>query len=429
MPPRFDTLTAWLQWQETLHPLSIDLKLDRIRQVYQRLQLPDKLAPVVITVGGTNGKGSSVALLESILETAGYQVGAYTSPHLQRYNERVRINRAETPDHRFIDAFAAIDQARADITLTYFEFGTLAALYIFHQQPLDVVILEVGMGGRLDATNIIDADVALITSVDLDHQQWLGNDRETIAVEKAGIFREQQAAVYADPKPPDSLLKIAAEKQVNLHCLQRDYEYETASGGWNWQHNGLRKTMLPAPRCAEPIQYQNAAGVLMVLKLLSGLLPVDDKTLTRGLQGMQLKGRFQRIAASPEVILDVAHNPQAFKALAANLQRLPRSETFAVLGVLSDKAWSEMLQILLPHIDRWFLSIPASARGMPARELSGLLQQAGVLNPGVYATVTEAFSAARDAIGAEGRLLVTGSFITVAEVLELYSSPETPNPL
>lgn len=416
MPVDFTTLTQWLHWQETLHPATIDLTLERVSHVHKAMALP-KPAPVVITVGGTNGKGSCVAMLESILLAAGYHVGTYTSPHLLKYNERIRIDGIEVSDKAIIHAFEKIDCARRETSLTYFEFGTLAALYLFVQQRLDVVVLEVGLGGRLDATNIVDSDLALISSIGLDHQQWLGGDREAIGYEKAGIFRAGCPAVYGDPEPPLSVLQAAQQRGTTLYCVKRDYAYSVESGNWSWSFNRERLENLPHPRLIGRQQYQNAAAVLTALNALAPVLPVDVSAIKRGLTHVALPGRYQRIAEQPEIWLDVAHNPDAFQMLAAMLETQTPRVTHLVLGVLEDKAIEEMLPLLAVHIDYWHLAKPDTPRGLPVDRLRTVAQSCSQKPVYAYSSVDEAFTAARSVAGDGERILVTGSFFTVSEIM------------
>lgn len=416
MPVGFTTLAQWLYWQQTLHPITIDLTLERVCYVHTALALP-KPAPVVITVAGTNGKGSCVAMLESILLAAGYGVGTYTSPHLLRYNERIRVNGTEAPDSAIVEAFVKIDNARGDTSLTYFEFGTLAALYLFVQQPLDVVILEVGLGGRLDATNIVDSDLALISSVGLDHQQWLGSDREAIGREKAGIFRAGCPAVYGDPDPPCSVLQRAQQLGTDLYCVQRDYAYSVTSTGWSWSWKQAKLENLPPPRLAGRQQYQNAAAVLTALHALAPVLGVEVSAIKQGLADVALSGRYQQVADKPEVRLDVAHNPDAFQMLAAMLATEATRVTRLVLGVLEDKAIGDMLPLLANYIDCWYLATPDTPRGLPVDRLKAVVQACSQKPVFAYSSINEAFTAARAAAGDEQRILVTGSFYTVAEIM------------
>jgi dihydrofolate synthase/folylpolyglutamate synthase len=319
---RFATLDDWLGWQETLHPKAIDLRLERVRTVLQRLQ-PEPPAYTVITVGGTNGKGSCVAMLDSILRAAGYPVGAYSSPHLLRYNERIRINGVEADDAAICRAFARIDAVRSEISLTYFEFGTLAALELFREAGVDVAVLEVGLGGRLDAVNVLDADAALVVSIGIDHVDWLGADRDSIGYEKAGIYRAGRPAICADPDPPLRLVEYAASIHARLLCVNRDYQFARTDATWRWQSGDWRFDALPLPALAGNHQLGNAAAALMTLISLQDRLPVSPEAIPTGLINAKLPGRFQIIPGPVEWILDVAHNPHAAAALADQLRGRP----------------------------------------------------------------------------------------------------------
>jgi dihydrofolate synthase/folylpolyglutamate synthase len=414
---RFSTLNEWLSWQERLHPVGIDLGLERPGRVLASmgLQHPPHL---VITVAGTNGKGSSVALLESILLAAGYRVGCYTSPHLLRYNERIRLNGAAVNDALLCESFERIDQARGETSLTYFEFGTLAAFDIFARAALDVAVVEVGLGGRLDAANLLDADVALITAIDIDHAAWLGNDRETIAIEKGGIMRPGRPAVCSDPQPPQSLLRLAAEQATPLSLLGRDYRYGEAGDNWWWSGGATRHDGLPLPGLRGQAQLQNAAGVLRVLQQLASRLPHTAAHLHAGLQGQQLAGRFQLLPGAPLTIFDVAHNPQSAQVLAANLRALPvAGETHAVVAMLADKDLTSTLQHLKGGVSVWYPAGLAVARGASGGAVQQVLHEIGEASPASYTTVTQALEAARRNAGADDRIVVFGSFYTVAEAM------------
>ena len=415
---RFSTLPDWLRWQEQLHAEEIELGLDRVSQVFRRLH-PEPPPFKVITVAGTNGKGSSVAMLEAILLAAGYQVGTYTSPHILRYNERVHLQGKAVADELLCDAFERIDQARAKTSLTYFEFGTLAALDIFYRQPLDVAILEVGMGGRLDAVNIVDADVALITPIDVDHEKWLGTDRETIGVEKAGIMRPQRPAVCSDPAVPQSVLRHATDIGTSLYCLGQDFSAEPEATGWAFRVSGdISRNALPLPALRGEHQLQNAAGVLKVLQCLDSCLPVSSQALREGLLSVSLPGRFQVIPGDVTTILDVAHNPQSAVVLAQMLTvQQCQGRTLAVVGMLADKPIAETLKPLLPCFNAWFLgSLSEISRGAKAEALETALTgtKASVAS---YRNVTQAYHAARQQAAPGDRIVVFGSFYTVAEVM------------
>lgn len=413
----FKTLDEWLRWQESLHPNAIDLGLERPGEVWRRMG-QGKPAPVVITIAGTNGKGSSVAMLESILLAAGYRVGCYTSPHLLRYNERIRIDGTEVADEALCESFERIDQARADISLTYFEFGTLAAFDLFSRSNLDVAVLEVGLGGRLDAVNLIDADVALITAIDLDHADWLGDDRETIALEKAGIMRSGLPAVCSDPQPPQSLIEHAAELSASLYCLNRDYSIEKTTEGWHWQSAGNVPIALPLPSLRGEFQLQNAAGVVMALQLLQERLPVAPQQLRQGLLQAHLAGRFELTPGDVVEIADVAHNPQSAAALAENLRQLPaEGQTLAVVAMLADKDQQAVVSLMAPVVEQWFVAGLDVPRGGDGTALAAIVESVTGTAPTLASTVKAALQQARAAAKQGDRIVIFGSFYTVAERL------------
>ena len=420
---RFNTLQQWLTWQESLNPKEIDLGLQRVEQVLQRLGLAAVFACPVITVAGTNGKGSSVAMLEALLRAHGYRVGCYTSPHVLTYNERVRIDGEPVSDGRLCAAFEDVDQARAEVALTYFEFGTLAALQIFAKQSLDVVVLEVGLGGRLDAVNVIDADVALISTVDIDHTDWLGNDIESIAAEKAGIMRRGRPVIYAGADCPQAIRARAQQLKAPLFCAGDDYIFSVqADGRWqlkmqDWQLDALSRPALPGS-----FQVQNAAGVLMALHCLPGF-KMQNLAIERGLQTVQLPGRYQRLQTDPAVILDVAHNPQAAHAIAELLQQTASGgRTLAVIAMLKDKAVAEVIDILAPQIDAWFSAGLGGSRGLDADSMAKIVQgRVADVKLCSQSTVAEACRAALAQAQAQDRVIVLGSFLTVSEAWQTFN--------
>jgi dihydrofolate synthase/folylpolyglutamate synthase len=417
---RFQTLDQWLRWQESLHPSAIDLGLERPGKVLKALGL-ESPPHTIISVAGTNGKGSSVAMLESILLAAGYRVGCYTSPHLLRYNERIRIQSAEVSDAELCQSFERIDRARGETSLTYFEFGTLAAFDIFARANLDVVVLEVGLGGRLDAVNLLDADVALVTAIDVDHAAWLGDDREVIAREKAGIFRAGRPAVCSDPHPPNSLLAYANSLDVPLAVLDRDYRYEEETGGWSWFSEGQQRSALPLPALRGRFQLQNAAGVLMVLQQLSAQLPVSTQHLRQGLLSVSLAGRFQVLSGEVPMIIDVAHNPQSAVALKENLDKMPVSgKTRAVVAMLADKDLPRVVSALGPVVDQWYVAGLEVYRGCDAPSLAKVVGETCSCVPQVFGSLEQALAQAhRDAVKGD-RIVVFGSFYTVAGALAVH---------
>jgi dihydrofolate synthase / folylpolyglutamate synthase len=412
---RFATLDAWLEWQQTLSPKEIVLGLERVRTVGERLGLLRPQCPV-ITVAGTNGKGSVVALLEAMLGAEGYRVGAYTSPHLLRYNERVRIAGAEVGDAVLCEAFARIDAARDEIPLTYFEFGTLAALYAFADADVEVMLLEVGLGGRLDAVNVIDPDVAVVTSIDLDHADWLGDDREVIGREKAGIMRAARPVICGDRQPPASVLDHAYSLGADLHLLGRDFDAERRGAGMRWSGGGCVRD-LPLPALYGRFQIDNAATALAALNVLTNRLPVSEKARTEGLRTVRVAGRFQRLPGTPPVYCDVAHNPQAARALASILRdvAVPGS-TLAVFSALCDKDIEAIAAELDTVVAHWFVAGLDTPRGLDAQALAARMTSCQTPLT-LHVDVAAALSAARAAASEDDRIVVCGSFLTVAAAL------------
>ena len=419
-----NTLSDWLLHLERLHPkgqAGIELGLDRVGQV--RDVLRQKPACPVIVVGGTNGKGSTCAYLEAIYRHAGYRVGCYSSPHLLSYNERVRIDGQSIDDESLCIAFAKVEAARqsaGSVALTYFEFGTLSAWEVFAAHQVEVLILEVGLGGRLDAVNIYDADCAVVTGIALDHTDWLGATREAIGFEKAGIFRAGRPAFCADPEPPKSLLNHAASIGADLQCLGRDFGYFGDRGQWTfWLAQRIRRGGLPIPALRGRYQLGNAAAALAVVETLKEQLPVAMQAVRRGLLEFDLPGRFQVMPGRPVVVLDVAHNPQAVSALADNLGEMGFfSRTIAVVGMLADKDIAGALVPLAGKIDHWLLADLDVPRGAQAVMLADVI--AGCALGGdceSLSSPTEAFARAVKLAGENDRIVVFGSFHTVAAVL------------
>jgi dihydrofolate synthase/folylpolyglutamate synthase len=411
-------LKDWLAYIESLHPEEIELGLDRVRAVFQKLDVSFDDVPV-ITVAGTNGKGSTVVLLESVYLAAGYRVCSYTSPHLLRYNERVRANGAEVSDEQLCAGFAAVESARGETSLTYFEFGTLAALWIFANADADMLILETGLGGRLDAVNVMDCDIAVITSIDIDHREWLGDDREQIAIEKAGIFRAGCVAVCGDADPPASIGQQARALGVRLLQIGDDFTLSADEGEWCWQGPSSQMQSLPFPGLAGPHQLTNAAAALAVVHLLQHRLPVTRQAIDSGLVSSHLPGRLQSIEGSPSLLLDVAHNPQATTTLAGYLRDHPiAGQRRAVVGMLADKDISGNLQSLLPFIDAWYLAGLPGPRAASAHALAAVLDTIGNRKPSQrFASPVQAFRAALQDASAEDQLVVFGSFLTVSAIM------------
>ncbi len=423
------SLPDWLAHLESLHPKGqggIELGLERVRLVKAALQQTQH-CPLII-VGGTNGKGSTCAYLEAIYKAAGYRVGCYTSPHLLAYNERVRVDRLSVDDESLCQAFAKVEAARqsaGNVALTYFEFGTLAAWEVFAARQVEIIILEVGLGGRLDAVNAYDADCAVVTGIALDHTDWLGSTRESIGFEKAGIFRSKTPAICADPEPPQSLLDHAATIDADLQLLGRDFGYTGDKTQWTfWGRNKLRRDGLASPGLRGECQLRNASAVLAVVETLKARLPVSMQAIRRGLIEVELPGRFQVLPGRPVVVLDVAHNPQAVAGLAANLGDMGFFEkTIAVVGMLGDKDIAGALAALSGKIDVWMLAgldSLAGSRGAPAQALADVVcgsKLGGRVE--CFGSPQEAFTSAAKLAGENDRILVFGSFYTVAAVMRV----------
>jgi dihydrofolate synthase / folylpolyglutamate synthase len=419
------TLDAWLTYLETLHPKAIAMGLDRIAAVAQRMSI--RIDCAVITVAGTNGKGSTCAMLETIYRRAGFRTGLYTSPHLMRFNERVRIDASDASDAALTGAFETVEAAResghADAVatpLTYFEFSTLAALLLFSEARLDVLILEVGLGGRLDAVNLIDADVAVITSIDIDHGDYLGTTREDIGREKAGIFRPAKRAVCGDPSPPRSLLDHAAAIGAPLWRIGREYGYTAEGAQWRYEGPGGARYGLPFPALRGAHQLGNAATALAAVDALRERLPVSAGAMREGLVHVELAGRFQVLPGRPAIVLDVAHNPHAARALADTLSTMgyfPR--TLGVFGMLADKDINAVVSALAPRIDAWYVAPLPGPRGASSARIEAALTDRGVAERSIraFADIGQAFDAARNDANETDRIAAFGSFLTVAAAL------------
>jgi len=419
-----NTLSDWLAHCERLHPKTIDMGLDRVKAVARRMGL--RFECPVITVAGTNGKGSTCAMLESILGQAGYRTGVYTSPHLVHFEERLRLRGEMVKADELLPSFARVEQARTqggdEISLSYFEFTTLAILDCMARAGLDVAILEVGLGGRLDAVNILDADCAIITSIDLDHMELLGPDRESIGREKAGIMRTARPVVVSDPIPPQSVIDHAAAIDAELWRFGRDFNYSGDKQQWNWAGRDRRYSGLAYPALRGANQLVNASGVLAALTALRERLPVTAQAVRNGLAFVELPGRFQIIPGQPTLVLDVAHNPHSVAALTANLDAMGYfPTTHAVFGAMADKDLAPMLARIMPLVDRWYFTELPTPRAARAADLQARCQ---ALNPrvaGASALFADPLSALRAAIAAADpadRIVVFGSFYTVGGVLK-----------
>ncbi len=403
------SLVDWLSYLEQIHPVNIDMGLERVGAVARRMGLT-RLPFKVITVAGTNGKGSSCAMAASILMAAGYKVGVYSSPHLLRFTERVRIDGAELSDSDHCAAFAEVEAARGEIALTFFEFATLAGLWLFCRAVPDVLLLEVGLGGRLDATNVVESDVAMITSIALDHCDWLGDTREAVAVEKAGVYRAGKPAISGEPNPPATIASEAARIGASLRQVGRDFQGDEHDTGWDY--HGLNH-WLGLPKPALPLM--NAVTVLAALESLG--LPLAESAIREGLANARLAGRMQRLQDEPLVIVDVAHNPHSAAYLASQLRQIPgKGKRRAVVGMLKDKDMAGSLAELDGLIDQWFLASLTGPRAATAEQLVAALGD----GQGLAATfdgVSAAYRAALASSSPDDMVIVFGSFYTVADVL------------
>lgn len=415
------SLAQWLVYIEALHPKAIAMGLDRVREVANRLSLDPKFP--IISIAGTNGKGSTCAMLESIYLKSGYSVGAYVSPHLIRYNERVRVNQREISDESLCDAFSAIEDARGEVILTYFEMGTLAAMWHFVHSDLDIAILEVGMGGRLDAVNVFEPTCSIVTSVDLDHMDYLGDTREKIGTEKSGIYRAHKPAICGDVNPPKSLVDYAKEINADFHLINRDFKVKKIPNGW--QYSTREQTLLlPLLALHGDFQLNNAACAICAVQHLNSRLPIPLDNIGEALKSVTLLGRFYQLNVNPTVIVDVAHNPQAAESLAQNLKKNAcKGSTLGVFAMLADKDIEHVVSALVPHISFWYLADTHNARGAKAQDLQIHLKLQN--NKGLTKCFDSVASALRSAyIEADknDRIIVFGSFYTVADAVEVINN-------
>ncbi len=420
---RFDSLEAWLHWQENLHPRTIDLTLERAASVFKKLN-PQYRKPMTITVAGTNGKGSCVAFLEAIYRAQGYKVGTYTSPHILRYNERIKIDGVPVSDEVICQACARIDHVRASTSLTYFEFGTLTALDIFSRADLDIQLLEVGLGGRLDAVNIVDTDVAIITSIGIDHTHWLGDTREAIGAGKAGIFRRHVPAIIADLSPPQSLLDKANEVQAQLSLINQHFSYKKFACDWQWCGDEQHYAHLPYPALKGEHQFRNASAVILAVTKLQKLLPVTEHSISEGLETVTLMGRFQLIAGDVPVLLDVAHNPHAVQTLVEHLDEyFADKKIHAVFSMMKDKDIEAVIALLKTRVNTWFFA-PSTYPRMATPEI----MRTCFSNQGVERVhfesenFVQAFAAAKKQAQQGELILVFGSFFLVSEYLAQFET-------
>lgn len=420
------TLPAWLALLESRHAETvINMGLDRVLAVKQRLQLA--LTCPVIMVAGTNGKGSTCAMLESVLLRAGYKVGLYIKPHFLDFNERARVNGELATDEALVEAFNAVEAARGDTTLTYFEFTTLAIMRLLAGAGMDVVILEVGLGGRLDAVNIVDADVSIVTSVDIDHTDYLGDTREAIGFEKAGIFRAGKVAICSDPVPPQTLIDHAEAIGADLWLMGRDFNYSGDKQQWNYGGRSQRRNSLAYPSLRGANQILNACAALAALEALRIELPVGAQEVRTGLVTVELPGRFQVLPGRPTVILDVAHNPHAASALNQNLGNMGfHPYTFAVFGSMQDKDIDGVIAAMSEHVDHWCLATLPSPRSATASELAAKVQlvqeDKAERTINIFDDPAAAYANAVSRAGENDRIVVFGSFLTVAGVMAARKS-------
>ena len=413
-------LQEWLDWQQTLHPQNIDFKLERIKSVYEKLDIKS-IASKVIIVAGTNGKGSTVAILESILFENKFSVGTFTSPHIKRYNERIKIDKQEVTSAELIESFKMIDKLRGETTLTYFEFATLTAFYLFSKKDLDYVVLEVGLGGRLDATNIIDSNLSIITSIGIDHTEFLGTTIDSIALEKAGVMRPFAPCIYADQNPPSVLLSYAKKNGSNFLYNQNDFFTKISNNTWTWKSNMGKELILPLLPLRGDFQYNHAAAALQALEIIEPTILDNTKLLSNGIANISLMGRYQKISLNPEIIIDVAHNADSAEKLSDNLSKEDKKNTIAVIGVLKDKDVYSLIKPMINNIDKWYCGTIHSDRGMNSDEIkirmSSTISQKNIET---FDSIDKACSQAMSSLGKNDRLIVYGSFYTVSEFLDYY---------
>ena len=414
-------LTDWLGYIESIHPSTIDLTLERIKIVIERLNLD--ISFPILTVGGTNGKGSTCSILESIYREAGYKVACYTSPHFLNFNERIKIQTLAVSDEVICEAFSRIESAREGVTLTYFEYGTIAAMIIFSEAHVDVAILEVGLGGRLDAVNVFDADCAIVTTVDLDHMDYLGHTREAIGFEKAGIYRTEKTSICGDFDPPQSLIKHAELIHADLKIIGKDFGYEAHHDSFDFLIDSTFVMNLPLPKLQGDFQLANATNALMAVKAMEDKLPLTEISIQKGITLTLLPGRFQEVKKMPSLILDVAHNPQAARSLSHNLKtHVVPGKTIAVFSILKDKDIFGVINELNLDIDDWFIAEIQNERAASIENISNTIQK---INPSAhieaFKNIQEAYQFASKEVRRNDRIIVFGSFFTVADIMKIIS--------
>jgi len=420
---RFNTLEGWLEWQEQLHPAEIELGLERAGGVWSNLA-GERSKPFTITIAGTNGKGSTATFLERILISAGYRVGCYSSPHLISYNERVRLQAMPVSNEQLCDAFQEIDCARDVISLSYFEFGTLAALQIFSQTAVDIQILEVGLGGRLDAVNIIDADISIITSIGIDHCDWLGDSREEIGFEKAGIFRPLKPVISGEPNLPDTVIKKAEEIGALLKQVGVDFNYSLQESSWNWESKSRQFKTLPLLKLEGEQQLRNASVALAAIEALPAYLSVDEEAIRTGLSSARLSGRIQWLDNEHKILLDVSHNPESAKVLAQYLQkRKTKGAVFALFSFMADKDIEEILAVMNPVVDNWYwIPLVEVARAADKKQIEMAFSSCKLQQPeSHFSDLAEGLAAARKKAEPADCIVVFGSFYLASKLLELVN--------
>ena len=414
-------LTDWLGYIESIHPSTIDLTLERIKIVIERLNLD--ISFPVLTVGGTNGKGSTCSILESIYREAGYKVACYTSPHFLNFNERIKIQTLAVSDEVICEAFSRIESAREGVTLTYFEYGTIAAMIIFSEAHVDVAILEVGLGGRLDAVNVFDADCAIVTTVDLDHMDYLGHTREAIGFEKAGIYRTEKTSICGDFDPPQSLIKHAELIHADLKIIGKDFGYEAHHDSFDFLIDSTFVMNLPLPKLQGDFQLANATNALMAVKAMEDKLPLTEISIQKGITLTLLPGRFQEVKKMPSLILDVAHNPQAARSLSHNLKtHVVPGKTIAVFSILKDKDIFGVINELNLDIDDWFIAEIQNERAASIENISNTIQKINLsAHIEAFKNIQEAYQFASKEVTRNDRIIVFGSFFTVADIMKIIS--------
>ena len=415
------TLQEWLDWQQTLHPQNIDFKLERIKSVYNKLNIKN-IADKVIIIAGTNGKGSTVAILESILHESNHSVGSFTSPHIISYNERIRFNKKEAETSELIDTFKIIDDIRGSTTLTYFEFATLTAFYLFSKKKLDYAILEVGLGGRLDATNIIDSDLSIITSIGIDHTEFLGTTIDSIAMEKAGVMRPFKPCIYAGKNPPSAIFRYANKIKSRITFNQNDFKVKRNKESWIWS-NSTKSLKLPILPLVGDFQYDHAGAAISAINVLEPDILKDQICMDNAMKNISLLGRYQILSQRPEIILDVAHNEDSAQKLQENLKQNPNQNTLAIIGILKDKDVYSLIKPMINIVDTWYCVTIDNSRGMNAKEIktrmSTLVSKDKIFT---FDNIADASSMAMSNLDIDHRLIIYGSFYMVSDYLAYYES-------